>query len=165
MAKDNSFDIVSETDMQEVENAYNNTVKGLAQRYDLKDSGSKIELDKNAKTITVLAPSDFVSGQVIDVLNTNLIKRKVDLKAISWGAPQDASGSMIRTIGTIQQGIEQDVAKRISKDIKAQKFKVKVQVESDKLRVSGPKRDELQEVISFLKESDYGIPLQFTNYR
>lgn len=165
MAKDNSFDIVSETDMQEVENAYNNTVKGLAQRYDLKDSGSKIELDKNAKTITVLAPSDFVSGQVIDVLNTNLIKRKVDLKAISWGAPQDASGSMTRTVGTIQQGIEQDIAKRISKDIKAQKFKVKVQVESDKLRVSGPKRDELQDVISFLKESDYGIPLQFTNYR
>lgn len=165
MAKDNSFDVVSETDMQEVENAFNNTEKGLKQRYDLKDSGSTVAFDKSAKTITVVAPSDFVSGQVIDVLNTNLIKRKVDLKAIAWGTPQDASGGMIRTIGTIQQGIEQDVAKRISKDIKNQKFKVKVQIESDKLRVSGPKRDDLQEVIAFLKEQDYGIPLQFTNYR
>ena len=165
MAKDNSFDIVSETDMQEVENAFNNTEKGLKQRYDLKDSGSKIDFDKGAKTITVLAPSDFVSSQVIDVLNTNLIKRKVDLKALKWGTPQDASGGMIRTVGVIQQGIEQDVAKRISKDIKAEKFKVKVQIESDKLRVSGPKRDDLQEGITFLREQDYGIPLQFTNYR
>lgn len=165
MAKDNSFDIVSETDMQEVENAFNNTEKGLKQRYDLKDSGSKIDFDKSAKTITVLAPSDFVSSQVIDVLNTNLIKRKVDLKALSWGTPQDASGGMIRTVGVVQQGVEQDVAKRISKDIKAEKFKVKVQIESDKLRVSGPKRDDLQEVIAFLREQDYGIPLQFTNYR
>lgn len=165
MAKDNSFDIVSETDLQEVENAYNNTVKGLKQRYDLKDSGSKVDFDKSAKTITVLAPSDFVSGQVIDVLNTNLIKRGVDLKALDWGTPQDASGGMIRTVGTIQQGIEKDVAKRISKDIKDRKFKVKVTVENDKLRVSGPKRDDLQEVIGFLREADYGIPLQFTNYR
>ena len=148
MAKDNSFDIVSETDMQEVENAFNNTEKGLKQRYDLKDSGSKVDFDKGAKTITVLAPSDFVSSQ-----------------AIKWGTPQDASGGMIRTVGVIQQGIEQDVAKRISKDIKAEKFKVKVQIESDKLRVSGPKRDDLQEVISFLREQDYGIPLQFANYR
>ena len=107
----------------------------------------------------------FRSSQVIDVLNTNLIKRKVDLKAIKWGTPQDASGGMIRTVGGIQQGIEQDVAKRISKDIKAEKFKVKVQIESDKLRVSGPKRDDLQDVIAFLREQDYGIPLQFTNYR
>ena len=89
----------------------------------------------------------------------------VNLKAIKWGTPQDASGGMIRTVGVIQQGIEQDVAKRISKDIKAEKFKVKVQIESDKLRVSGPKRDDLQEVISFLREQDYGIPLQFANYR
>lgn len=165
MAKDNSFDVVSETDMQEVENAYNNAEKGLKQRYDLKDSGSKIDLDKNARTITVLAPSDFVSSQVIDVLNTHLIKRNVDLKALAWGTPQDASGGMIRTTATIQQGIEKDVAKRISKDIKDQKFKVKVTIENDKLRVSGPKRDDLQDVIAFLREQDYGIPLQFSNYR
>ncbi len=165
MAKDSSFDIVSETDLQEIENAFNNTVKALKQRYDLKDSGSKIDYDKNAGSITVLAPSDFVSGQVIDLLNTHLIRRKIDLKAVNWGTPQDASGAMIRTVGTIAQGIDQDIAKRISKDIKNEKFKVKVQIEGDKLRVSSPKRDTLQEVISYLRDADYGIPLQFENYR
>lgn len=165
MAKENSFDIVSETDAQEVENAFNNAVKALKQRYDLKDSGAELSYDKASGTLTVLAPSDFVSSQVIDILNTHLVRRKVDLKSVSWGKPEDASGSMIRTTGAIVQGIEQDVAKRISKDIRDQKFKVKVQIEGDKLRVSGPKRDVLQEVIAFLRDKDYGLPLQFTNYR
>lgn len=165
MAKDNSFDIVSEIDLQEVENAFNNAVKALKQRYDLKDSGSELSFDKSASTITVLAPSDFISGQVQDLLNTHLIRRNVDLKALNWGTPQDASGGMIRTVASIVQGIDQDISKKISKDIKAQKFKVKVQIEGDKLRVSGPKRDVLQEVISFLRNEDYGVPLQFTNYR
>ena len=165
MAKENSFDIVSETDAQEVENAFNNAVKALKQRYDLKDSGAELSYDKASGTLTVLAPSDFVSSQVIDILNTHLVRRKVDLKSVSWSKPEDASGSMIRTKGAIVQGIEQDVAKRISKDIRDQKFKVKVQIEGDKLRVSGPKRDVLQEVIAFLRDKDYGLPLQFTNYR
>ena len=165
MAKDNSFDIVSEINMQEVENAYNNASKALKQRYDLKDSGSQITLDKNAGTITVLAPSDFVSGQVIDILNTHLVRRKVDLKALSWADPQDASGAMVRTVATIVQGIDAELAKRISKDIKAKKLKVKVQIEGDKLRVSGSSRDTLQEVIAFLRDADYGVPLQFVNYR
>lgn len=165
MAKDSSFDIVSETDLQEVENAFNNTVKALKQRYDLKDSKATIDFDKAAGALTVLAPSDFVSGQVIDLLNTHLIRRKIDLKAIAWQTPQDASGGMIRCVGTIAQGIDQDIAKRISKDIKNQKFKVKVQIEGEKLRVSSPKRDALQEVISYLREADYGVPLQFNNYR
>lgn len=165
MAKENSFDIVSETDAQEVENAFNNAVKALKQRYDLKDSGAELSYDKASSTLTVLAPSDFVSSQVIDILNTHLVRRKVDLKSVSWGKPEDASGSTIRTKGTIVQGIEQDVAKKISKDIRDQKFKVKVQIEGDKLRVSGPKRDVLQEVIAFLRDKDYGLPLQFTNYR
>lgn len=165
MAKENSFDIVSETDAQEVENAFNNAVKALKQRYDLKDSGAELSYDKASGTLVVLAPSDFVSSQVIDILNTQLVRRKVDLKAVSWSKPEDASGSMIRTKGTIVQGIEQEVAKRISKDVRDQKFKVKIQIEGNKLRVSGPKRDVLQEVIAFLRDKDYGLPLQFTNYR
>lgn len=165
MAKENSFDIVSETDMQEVENAFNNANKALKQRYDLKDSGSEMSFDKSARTITVLAPSDFVCGQVRDILDSQLVRRKVDLKALSWGAPQDASGGMVRVTASISQGIDQDIAKKISKDVKAQKFKVKVQIEGDKLRVSGPKRDVLQEVIAYLRDQDYGIPLQFGNYR
>lgn len=165
MAKENSFDIVSETDAQEVENAFNNAVKALKQRYDLKDSGAELSYDKASGTLVVLAPSDFVSSQVLDILNTQLVRRKVDLKAVSWDKPEDASGSMIRTKGTIVQGIEQEVAKKISKDVRDQKFKVKIQIEGDKLRVSGPKRDVLQEVIAFLRDKDYGLPLQFTNYR
>lgn len=165
MAKENSFDVVSEVDMQEVENAFNNAAKALKQRYDLKDSGSEMSFDKGASTITILAPSDFVFGQIRDLLETHLVRRKVDLKALSWGKPQDASGGMIRTTADIVQGIDKDIAKKISKDIRDQKFKVKVQIEGDKLRVSGPKRDVLQEVISFLRDADYGVPLQYTNYR
>ena len=165
MAKDNSFDIMSECDMQEVDNAYNQAKKALSQRYDLKDTNSKLEFDKSAASFTVLAPSDFICGQVVDVLNSALVKRKIDLASVRWGKDEEAAGSMVRRQGSIIQGIEADIAKRISKDIKAQKFKAKVQIEGEKLRVSSPKRDTLQEVIAFVKEQDYGIPLQFGNYR
>lgn len=165
MAKDNSFDVVSEVDLQEVDNAYQQAAKELVQRYDLKDSGATLEYSKGDKSFTLNAPSDFVAGQVKDVLNGKLVKRGIDLKAIAWGSPQAASGGSVRYSGTIVMGIETDLAKRINKEIKDQKFKVKVQIEGDKLRVSGPKRDDLQEVITFLKGQDYGIPLQYTNYR
>lgn len=165
MAKDNSFDVVSEVDMQEVDNAYQQSAKELVQRYDLKDSGAQLEFSKGDKSFTLTAPSDFVARQVIDVLNGKLIKRGIDLKAVSWSAPQAASGGNVRITGTIVMGIETDLAKRINKDIKDEKFKVKVQIEGDKLRVSAPVRDELQNVIAFLKQADYGIPLQYTNYR
>ncbi len=165
MAKDNSFDIVSECDLQEVDNAFQQSLKALKQRYDLKDSGASIDFDKTKQSFTVLAPSDFVCGQVIDLLNTHLVRRKIDLQAVSWGSAEDASGGNVRKVGTIVQGIEQEIAKKINKDIKAEKFKVKVQIEGTKLRVCAPKRDELQAVIAFLREKDYGLPLQFTNYR
>lgn len=165
MAKDNSFDIVSEVDMQEVDNAYQQTARELTSRYDLKDSGSSIELDKQKGIFTIVAPSDFVSKQVRDVLDGKLVKRHIDLKSISWGNPQAASGGNVRVTGTIVSGIDTELCKRINKDIKAGKFKVKVQIEGDKLRVTSPSRDALQEVIAFCREQDYGIPLQFTNYR
>ena len=165
MAKDSSFDVVSEVDLQEVDNAYQQTVKELVQRYDLKDSGATIEFSKSDKTFTLHAPSDFVAKQVVDVLNTKLVHRKIDLKAVTWGKPEAASGSSVRITGSLVMGIEQDLARKINKDIKDQKFKAKVQIEGDKLRVSAPVRDVLQSVISFLKQQDYGIPLQFTNYR
>ena len=165
MAKDNCFDVVSEVDMQEVDNAYQQTRKELTQRYDLKDSGSTIELDKSKGTITVQAPSEFVAKQVIDVLDSRLVKRGVDINSVKWGDFQDASGMTVRVVGSIVQGIDQETSKKISKDIKAQKLKVKVTIEGEKLRVSSPSRDTLQEVIAFLREQDYGMPLQFTNYR
>lgn len=165
MAKDNSFDVVSEVDLQEVDNAYQQAAKELVQRYDLKDSGATLDFSKGDKSFTLSAPSDFVGGQVKDVLNSKLVKRGIDLKAISWSAPQAATGGSVRYSGTIVMGIETDLAKKISKDIRDEKFKVKVQIEGDKLRVTAGSRDELQTVIAFIKDKDYGIPLQFTNYR
>ena len=165
MAKENSFDVVSEVDLQEVDNAFQQTRKELAQRYDLKDSGATIEFDKQGAKITVQAPSDFVAKQVIDVLGSKLVKRKVELSAVKWSDPQAASGMTVRVVGSIVSGIDQDTSRKINKDIKAEKFKVKVTIEGDKLRVSSASRDTLQDVIAFLKEQDYGQPLQFTNYR
>ncbi|NTU72457.1 MAG: YajQ family cyclic di-GMP-binding protein [Coriobacteriia bacterium] len=165
MAKDSSFDIVSEVDLQEVDNAFQQTLKELVQRYDLKDSGATIEFSKAEKTFTLHAPSDFIGNQVIDVLNTKLVRRQIDLKSVAWAKPEMASGGTVRIKGTLVMGIEAELARKINKDIKEKKFKVKVQIEGDKLRVSGSVRDELQAVIAFVKAEDYGIPLQFTNYR
>ena len=111
------------------------------------------------------APADFVSKQIIDVLSSKLIKRGIDLKAVSWDAPQAASGGTVRVLGHIVEGIDQATAKKINKDIKNQKLKVKVTIEADKLRVSSASKDALQTVIQFLRDQDYGQPLQFTNYR
>lgn len=165
MAKDSSFDVVSQVDMQEVDNAYQQTARELTQRYDLKDSGATIDLSKADKLFTINAPADFVARQVTDILNSKLIKRGIDLKAISWDAPQAASGGTVRVLGHIVEGIDQPTAKKINKDVKDRKLKVKVTIEADKLRVSSASKDALQEVIAFLRDQDYGQPLQFTNYR
>ena len=165
MAKESSFDVVSTVDMQEVDNAFQQTKKELSQRYDLKDSGAEVSFDKNAKTFTVKAPSDFVAGQVIDVLSTRLVRRGIDLTAVKWGEPKPAAGQTVIKEGGIIEGIDKETAGKISKDIRNTKIKCKVQIEGDKLRVSSASRDTLQEVISFLKGQDYGQPLQYNNYR
>lgn len=165
MAKDSSFDVVSQVDIQEVDNAFGQAKKEIAQRYDLKDSGAQISLDKANKTLTINAPSDFVAKQVIDIISSKLVKRCIDLGAVNWGKVEAASGGTVKQTATIVDGIDKETAGKINKDIKATKLKVKVTIEGDKLRVSGPKLDTLQEVIAFLKEQDYGQPLQFTNYR
>ena len=165
MAKDSSFDVVSQVDMQEVDNAYQQCVREIAQRYDLKGSGASVELAKGEGVFTVSAPADFVARQITDVLNSKLIKRSVDIKAVRWDAPQAASGGTVRVLGHLIDGIDQETAKKINKDIKALKLKAKVTIESDKLRVTSASKDTLQEVIAFLRDQDYGQPLQFTNYR
>lgn len=165
MAKESSFDIVSTVDMQEIDNAYQQAKKELTQRYDLKESGAELSLDKQKKTITVAAPADFVARQVIDIMGSKLIKRGIDLAAVKWGDPQAATGQSVRQTATIVEGIDKETAGKINKDIKAQKLKVKVTIEGDKLRVSSASRDTLQEVIAFLKGQDYGQPLQYVNYR
>ena len=165
MAKESSFDVVSTVDMQEVDNAYQQTARELTQRYDLKGTGATIELSKADGTFTVSAPSEFTASQVIDVLNGRLVKRQVDLKAVRWDDPQPATGSSVRLIGHIVQGIDKDTAKMIAKDIRDQKLKAKAAVEGDKLRVSSASKDVLQQVIAFLRDRDYGQPLQYNNYR
>ena len=165
MAKESSFDIVSTVDLQEVDNAYQQCAKELAQRYDLKDSGASIEFSKSDKRITIVAPSDFVISQVKDVLHTKLVRRNVELNAFMWDKPEAASGGNVRQKGEIQEGIDQPTAKKISQDIRDLKKKVKVTIEGDKLRVSSASKDQLQEVISFVRDQDYGQPLQFVNYR
>lgn len=165
MAKESSFDIVSSVDMQEVDNAYQQARKELSQRYDLKGSGAEIDLDKQKKTITISAPADFVSRQVIDIMGSKLIKRGIELSAVKWGDPVAATGQSVRVAATIVEGIDKETASAINKDIKAQKFKAKVTIEGDKLRVSSASRDTLQDVIAFVRGNDYGQPLQFVNYR
>lgn len=165
MAKDQSFDVVSQVDMQEVDNAVQQTTKELTQRYDLKDSGSTVTFDRSDAAINIAAPSDFVLGQVKDILESKLVRRSIDLKAVSWGKIESATGGSARRTGTVVNGIDAEIARKINKEIRDEKFKAKVQIEGDKVRVFSGSRDELQAVIGFLKEREYGIPLQFTNYR
>lgn len=165
MAKESSFDIVSTIDIQEVDNAFQQTKKEITQRYDLKGSGAEITFDKAKGTITVSAPAEFVAKQVIDVFSSKIIKRGIELSAVKWTDPIAATGQSVRQIATLVDGIDKDTASKINKDIKAEKFKVKVQIEGDKLRVTSPSKDALQEVIAFVKSKDYGQPIQFVNYR
>ncbi|HAM14269.1 MAG TPA: YajQ family cyclic di-GMP-binding protein [Eggerthellaceae bacterium] len=165
MAKESSFDVVSTVDMQEIDNAFQQAKKELTQRYDLKGSGAQIDLDKQGKTMTVKAPSDFVAGQVVDIISSKLVRRGIDLAAVKWGDSQAAAGQSVVKSASIIEGIDRDTAGKINKDIKAQKLKVKVQIEGDHVRVSSASRDTLQEVIAFLKGNDYGQPLQYVNYR
>ncbi len=163
MAKDASFDVVSEVDMQEVNNAVNQTLKELTQRYDFKGSKSSVEID--GSSVKILTEDDMRLKSIIDILQSKLIKRGVSIKNLDYGKSENASGGMVRQIITIKQGIESDVAKKLTKDIKDSKIKVQTQFMDDQLRVSGKKIDDLQAVIALLKEKDYGLELQFKNFR
>ncbi len=165
MAKEASFDIVSVVDMQEVDNAYQQAARELVQRYDLKQAGATLELARADGAFKIVAPSEFVVSQVRDVLAGKLTRRGIDLAAVRWEEPAPAGNMTVRQAGTLVQGIDQDTAKRIAKDVRDLKVKAKVTVEKDKLRVSSASRDVLQSVIAHIKEHDYGQPLQFINYR
>jgi uncharacterized protein YajQ (UPF0234 family) len=163
MAKDASFDVVSIVNMQEVDNAVNQTNKEISQRYDFKNSKSQVSIE--GEDLKVLADDDYKLRSVIDILQSKLIRRKVSIKNLEYGKVEEASGGMVRQIIKIKQGIETELAKKIVKDIKSSKIKVQAQILNDQVRVSGKSRDDLQAVIALLKEKDYNIDLQFTNYR
>ena len=163
MAKDSSFDVVSQVDMQEVLNAVNQAKKEVSQRYDFK--GSKTEIDLSDDVIKVTTEDEFRLNSVVDILKSRLIARKVAVRNLQYGKMEDAAGSMVRQQITIHQGIATDKAKAMVKDIKASKLKVQAAIQGDSVRVSGKNKDDLQAVIGILREKDYGVELQFVNYR
>jgi len=163
MAKEASFDIVSKVDMQEVDNAVNQTNKEISQRYDFKNSKSCVSIEEG--NIKVVADDDYKLRSVIDILQSKLIRRKVAIKNLEYGKVETGSGGLLRQIIKVKQGIEAEKGKEIIKDIKNSKIKVQPQYLENQIRVSGKSRDDLQAVIQLLKAKDYGIELQFTNYR
>jgi uncharacterized protein YajQ (UPF0234 family) len=164
-AKQCSFDIVATTDMAEVLNAVNQATMEMRQRFDFKGSKSEITLDNKEAQIVLLADSDSKLTAVIDILEGKLVKRKVSLKALSYGNVESASGGMVRQTVKLQQGISTDKGREIVKFIKEMKIKVQAQIMDDQVRVTGKNRDDLQEVIAALKEKDFDIAMNFTNYR
>lgn len=158
-----SFDIVSKVEMQEVDNAVNQAIKEIAQRYDFK--GSKSEISQEKESIKVLADDDYKLKAVIDVLQSKFIKRNISIKSLQYGKVEPASGGMVRQIITIQQGISKEKGKEIVAAIKESKIKVQGQIQDDQVRVTGKNRDDLQETIQLLKGKDLDLEMQFVNFR
>jgi len=162
---DNSFDIVSKIDLPEVSNAVQQAVKEIQQRFDLKDSHSSIELREKENKILLASADEFKLKAVTDVLQAKLVKRSVPLKGLIYGPITPAGGSTVRQEITLQQGIAIEKARDIVKTIKDSKKKAQASIQGDFVRVSAKDRDTLQEIIALLRGHDYGIDMQFTNYR
>jgi uncharacterized protein YajQ (UPF0234 family) len=158
-----SFDIVSKTDLQEVDNAVNSTAREIGSRYDFKGSSSSIE--RKEEEITIIADDDYKLKAIQDMLKVHITKRNLDAKALDFQNPQKASGNTLRQVVKVKQGIESEIAKKIVKEIKDKKFKVQASIRGEELRVEGKDRDILQDVIAFVKQMNLNLPVQFTNYR
>jgi uncharacterized protein YajQ (UPF0234 family) len=165
MPQDSSFDIVSQVDLQEIDNAVNQSLKEIALRYDFKGSQSKIEFDRVQKKITLLADDEMKMRALKEILSLRCAKRGISFKSFKFGTEEKALGAAIRQEAEIIQGIPQDKAKEIVRLIKDTKVKVQAAIQSDQIRVSGKKKDDLQFVMHTLKESKLDLPLQFVNYR
>lgn len=161
---ENTFDIVSKVDLQEVSNAIQQALKEIHTRYDLKDSKSDVQLE-GKEALVLTSADEFKLKAVNDVLQSKLVKRNVPLKALSYGAIESAAGSTVRQRVTMQQGIPIEKAREIVKAIKESKKKVQASIQGDLVRVSSKDRDTLQEIMAMLKQHDFGIDMQFTNYR
>jgi len=162
---DNSFDVVSKIEMPEVLNAVQQAQKEIQQRYDLKDSHSNIELQEKDNKILLASKDEFKLRAVIDILESKLVKRKVPLKNLSYGEIVPSAGSTVRQEISLQQGIPTEKAREIVKKIKDSKLKVQASIQGDFVRVAGRDRDTLQMAIKLLREGDFGLDMQFTNYR
>jgi uncharacterized protein YajQ (UPF0234 family) len=158
-----SFDIVSKTDLSEVDNALQNLEREITQRYDFK--GSKSRVERKESELTIHADDDLKLKQMHELLQTHLARRKIAPGALDYRTPEKAAGQSMRQVAVVRTGIDKELAKRLVKDIKNAKLKVQVAIQGDELRVSGKKRDELQEAIAFVKSLDIEQPLQFINFR
>ncbi len=162
---DNTFDIVSKVELPEVLNAIQQALKEVIQRYDLKDSKSTIELNEKEHKILLTSSGDFQIKAVLEILQSKLVKRQVPLKALTYGNIEPAASSRVRQEISLQQGIPTEKAREIVKAIKDSKKKVQASIQGDLVRVSGKDRDVLQEIIALVRGHDFGIDMQFTNYR
>jgi uncharacterized protein YajQ (UPF0234 family) len=162
---DNTFDIVSKIELPEVSNAVQQAIKEVQQRYDLKNSHSSIELNEKDNKILLASADEFSLKAVVQILEQKLVKRKVPLKGLNFGNVTPAAGSSVRQEITLQQGIPIEKAREIVKAIKDSKKKVQASIQGDFVRVAGKDRDTLQDVIQMLRGADFGIDMQFTNYR
>ena len=162
---DNTFDVVSKIELPEVSNAVQQAVKEVQQRYDLKNAHASIELNEKDNKVLLQSADEFSLKAVVQILEQKLVKRKVPLKGLNYGTVTPAAGSSVRQEITLQQGIPIEKAREIVKAIKDSKKKVQVSIQGDFLRVAGKDRDTLQEVIHLLKSSEFGIDMQFTNFR
>jgi uncharacterized protein YajQ (UPF0234 family) len=165
MPSDFSFDVVSKVDMHAVEDGFNTAVKELGQRYDFRGSAAKIEFDQKAATFTLTCEDEMKMRALYDMLQTRLAKRNVPLKNLQAQKIESALGGNLRQVIKIQQGIPSDKAKEITAEIKKSGLKVQPSIQADQLRVTSRSKDSLQEVMTFLRSKDFGVDLQFTNYR
>jgi uncharacterized protein YajQ (UPF0234 family) len=161
-----SFDVTSTVDLQEIDNAINQARKEIAQRYDFKGSKAAIDFDRRENTLTLTADSEFKMEALWEIVQTRLIRRNVPVKNLTPGPIEQAANDTVRRVVTLQQGIPSEAARAIVKFVKERKLKrVQVAIQADQLRISSPSKDELQEVIRLLREQDFGVALQFGNYR
>ena len=165
MAQENSFDVTSKVDIQEVRNAIDQALKEIRQRFDLKDSHTEIDLTEGDKEIQLASAGEYKLEAVKEILGQKLVKRGVSLKALTFGTVEPAAGSSVRQKVTLAQGIPSEKAKEIVRIIKDSKKKVQASIQGDTVRVSSKDRDALQEVIALLRGRDLGIDMQFSNYR
>ncbi len=163
MASEHSFDIVSKVDMQELDNAVRQAMREIETRFDFKGSKSEIRLEK--QEVVIVADDDYKLKSVIDILHSKMARRGVSMKNAEFGKVEPAAGGTVRQTLSIKQGIDQDVAKQITKLIRESKLKVKSQIQGDQIRVSGKSKDDLQKVIHMVKEADFPLELQFVNFR
>ena len=166
MAKDCSFDVVSEFDKQEMVNAIDQVKRDVASRFDLKDSNSEIELEAD-KSIIITTADEMKLKNIYDILQTKLVKRNLSIRILDPQPIENALGGRVRRVYNLKKGLSQELAKKIVADIKASKIKVQASIQGEQVRVSGKDKDNLQEVIKMLRsnEDKYDYPLQFTNYR